>query len=298
MKEICLGTSLWGWTVDRLEAFRILDSFYSGGGRFVDTANNYPLNGRHDDFRKSPRYVSEWIKSTGVKDLKVTFKFGSLSNINQPVCDLSRDNALSQFELAQNYFAESFYCLMIHWDNRSVPCQLSDTLAGIESKLTSETRLGLSGIKYPQAYLSELENIGLNQVDIQVKHNFSTSDLKRYSILNKLNLRTWAYGISAGGIRLSEDDYDEKSYVKVVRSQDYHSSVMTEALKKKLLKWMDDIEEIENLYHLSMLFSENTPELFGYLVAPSTLSQMESIWRFRKKLSDISRLGVYNGLEQ
>ena len=43
-KTLVLGTALWGWGVDRNEAYKLLESFFENGGAVVDTSTNYPIN--------------------------------------------------------------------------------------------------------------------------------------------------------------------------------------------------------------------------------------------------------------
>jgi aryl-alcohol dehydrogenase-like predicted oxidoreductase len=116
VKELCLGTAMWGWSIDRGTAFSMLDYFYSVGGRHVDTANNYPLNENSCDYRKSPLFLSEWCKTRKVDDLKITYKIGSLSNINSPKNNLSPNHLNSQVSWAKDHFGENLSCIMIHWD--------------------------------------------------------------------------------------------------------------------------------------------------------------------------------------
>ena len=39
---VVLGGNVFGWTVDRSDAFRLLDAFVDHGGTTIDTADVYP----------------------------------------------------------------------------------------------------------------------------------------------------------------------------------------------------------------------------------------------------------------
>ena len=41
VSEVCLGAMMFGTTVERSQAYRLLDAFIDQGGNFIDTSNNY-----------------------------------------------------------------------------------------------------------------------------------------------------------------------------------------------------------------------------------------------------------------
>ena len=103
-KIIVLGTALWGWGVDRSMAYQMLDRFIMQGGRIVDTATNYPINKRPEDFGLAVKWISDWIVSNGTKDLCVLVKVGATDNMGG-----SRVNLCSSFILeAADYIKKSF----------------------------------------------------------------------------------------------------------------------------------------------------------------------------------------------
>lgn len=183
MKELCLGTAMWGWSVNKDTALSILDCFYEGGGRHVDTAYNYPLNGNSNDYRKSPLFLSEWCKSRRINDLKITFKVGSTTNTNNPENNLSPNYLNNQINWAKDYFSQNLHCVMLHWDNRKDLAQIQDTLEFLEILCDYDIDLGLSGIKYPELYKQSLEGIKKHGLNIQTKHNFLYSGFDNYKNL-------------------------------------------------------------------------------------------------------------------
>ena len=84
MKNLALGTAMWGWTVDKEICFKMLDLFYESGERYIDTACNYPINGLSKDRYASENIIAEWIKINGVNDLNIIYKLGSITNTNTP----------------------------------------------------------------------------------------------------------------------------------------------------------------------------------------------------------------------
>jgi aryl-alcohol dehydrogenase (NADP+) len=41
VSPLCLGTNVFGWSVDKDQSFEILDRYLELGGNFLDTADNY-----------------------------------------------------------------------------------------------------------------------------------------------------------------------------------------------------------------------------------------------------------------
>jgi aryl-alcohol dehydrogenase-like predicted oxidoreductase len=60
-----LGGNVFGWTVEREEGFRILDSFVERGGRMIDTSDSYPPGGEGGG---SEAMIGEWLASRGQRD--------------------------------------------------------------------------------------------------------------------------------------------------------------------------------------------------------------------------------------
>ena len=176
MKELCLGTAMWGWSVSKDTAFSILDYFYGEGGRHVDTANNYPLNGNKLDYRKSPLFISEWCHSRKVVDLKVTYKIGSLCNNNISEIDLTPSHIEKQILQAIDYFGDNLHCIMLHWDKRKNRILIDDTLEYLDILYDKGIELGLSGIDEPRIYKELLLNRKVLSLNIQAKHNFLYSN--------------------------------------------------------------------------------------------------------------------------
>lgn len=280
MKEKSLGTALWGWSVDADEAFKILDCFYGEGYRFLDTANNYPLNGNAINYRKAQLFVSDWCKVHGVNDLKITYKIGSLSNTNTPLNNLSSSFLLEQMSLLQEIFSDNLDCLMLHWDNRDDLKEVEETLKIIDYLKNQNINFGVSGIKNPFLYSSLLREKKLENLNIQIKHNFILSKIDHYSELFNLTPKFWAYGIAVSGLKLPDEKYTGKNYVTLARGKDYHKDIYTEKISSAIKKCIDINPRIKSMYHLAIVFSEFSRMLEGYLIAPSTVEQMRDINNF------------------
>lgn len=72
---LILGGNVFGWTLDRDGAFRILDAFYAGGGRMIDTADLY-----FEKLGASETMIGDWMRLRGRrKDVIITTKVGMLA---------------------------------------------------------------------------------------------------------------------------------------------------------------------------------------------------------------------------
>lgn len=56
----------------------------------VDAAVNYPINKNPDDFRAAEHILLDWVRTHGIRDLKITMKLGSLNNLRSPEHNLSK----------------------------------------------------------------------------------------------------------------------------------------------------------------------------------------------------------------
>ncbi len=288
--ELLLGTAMWGWTVAQNDCFRLLDAFYAAGFRGVDGATNYPINKVSGDFRKSERILLEWIRAHGVSDLRITMKVGSLDNLRSPECNLSKSFLLFCLEEYGNLFATNLETLMVHWDNRNEPDEISETMAGLGIIAGKGYRVGLSGIRFPEVYAMLNERFGLD-FSIQVKHNLLQSDYPRYAPFHGQR-RFFAYGMSAGGLKLDAEAYHAGSSLKV-RGGDTSNTAPLIAALAELLK---DAPPLQHLSHAGMLYAYHHPDMAGLLIGVSSMEQLSDSLNFYEALRQTDCREVYRRL--
>jgi aryl-alcohol dehydrogenase-like predicted oxidoreductase len=73
---LILGGNTFGWTADRDATFAILDAFYAGGGRMVDTADVYWAFSPGNTGGESETLIGEWTHARGHRDVIVATKVG------------------------------------------------------------------------------------------------------------------------------------------------------------------------------------------------------------------------------
>jgi len=72
---IVLGGNVFGWTIDQDQSFRVLDAFFEGGGRMIDTAEGYSNWVPGHKGGESEAILGAWIESRGVRaDLRIATK--------------------------------------------------------------------------------------------------------------------------------------------------------------------------------------------------------------------------------
>lgn len=74
---LVLGGNVFGWTADEDASFAVLDAFYEGGGRMVDTADVYSAWVPGHKGGESERVLGKWLESRGVRgDMRIHTKTG------------------------------------------------------------------------------------------------------------------------------------------------------------------------------------------------------------------------------
>ena len=65
---LVLGGNVFGWTADRDTSFAVLDAFFAGGGRMIDTADVYSAWIPGHVGGESETVMGEWMKARGNRD--------------------------------------------------------------------------------------------------------------------------------------------------------------------------------------------------------------------------------------
>ena len=311
-KSFLLGTAQWGWNTPKQEAFRLMDAWLAAGHRNVDCATNYPLNRHPADFRMAEKILREYVQAHGLRDLRVTMKIGSLDNMRSPEVNLSPSFILMMGEEYYRLFDENLRCLMFHWDNR-------DDATAIRASLESLARLqreagiqpGLSGIKFPEAYLKANEELNL-AFDIQLKHNVFQSDLERYkpfanhqSPINEstdhqsTNHRFFAYGINGGGVKLDEH-YEPDSVFLARGGQPEKVAATLEKIRNLLPDWNTAFVRppVKTMNHIGLIYAGLHPELSGIVLGVSSVGQLRETLDFWRNLGTFDYGDVFQGLNK
>lgn len=75
--RLVLGGNVFGWTIDQDRSFAVLDAFYEGGGRMIDTAEGYSAWVPGNKGGESETVIGAWLESRGVRaDMRIGTKTG------------------------------------------------------------------------------------------------------------------------------------------------------------------------------------------------------------------------------
>lgn len=272
MKQLILGTALWGWSVNRETAFALLDAFYSRGFRWVDTAANYPIDKNQDHLGLAEKFLAQWLAAHGVRDLRVVAKIGSVSNDGGPAADLSPARIERLALRYHSLFEGNLAFLSVHWDNRDKPEDIAATLEAL-SQAGGSSVIGLSGILHPEVYAGEGRRLKLRFIT-QAKHNVFVSDLPRYAPLAQLS-SFWVYGLNCGGLGFSPggEAFSSMSLRQV-------KNPLAGAVRDSLLRFSGSAEKeygiaLGSFNRLGMAFAYGSPGVDGLIIGPSKVSQFE-----------------------
>jgi aryl-alcohol dehydrogenase-like predicted oxidoreductase len=277
-KRVVLGTALWGWGVDKHEAFQILDHFMESGGTVVDVATNYPINKVASDYGLALEYISDWIKSRQHNGLQVILKLGALDNLGSNQFDLSRDRIARIVDEADRKLGKSLFCISVHWDNRD---QSLDDYAGIEETAkelqelsASGFEIGLSGIKNPAAY-KKCINLCPNDLWIQVKENLLTHQARDSYEQVFPDAKYLAYGLNMGGLKIDENRPESSKQLRNIT----YPTWLVDSIRRFLTE-NDLYPEVRTVSDLTLFHAFCNRRLSGVILGPRTKAQLREALGF------------------
>jgi aryl-alcohol dehydrogenase-like predicted oxidoreductase len=68
VSPLCLGGNVFGWTVDELQSFALLDEFVGAGFNFIDTADVYSAWAPGNAGGESETIIGRWMSARGNRD--------------------------------------------------------------------------------------------------------------------------------------------------------------------------------------------------------------------------------------
>jgi aryl-alcohol dehydrogenase-like predicted oxidoreductase len=68
VSPLCLGTNIFGWTINEAESFAVLDAFAAAGGTFLDTADSYSSWVPGNAGGESETIIGDWMAARGNRD--------------------------------------------------------------------------------------------------------------------------------------------------------------------------------------------------------------------------------------
>jgi len=142
VSRFCLGCMYFGTTIDQETSFRLLDTFYEAGGRFLDTANAYAWWVDGGDNGISEALIGRWMKARGNRDeIILATKVGAQplgthgdwrDNVEGLSAAAIERGVEQSLERIQTDFVDLYYA---HIDHRQTP--LTETLGALNEVVRS-----------------------------------------------------------------------------------------------------------------------------------------------------------------
>lgn len=282
-KQLVLGTALWGWGIEREQAYRLLEQFLLSGGTMVDTATNYPINKREEDFGLAVRWIADWVGHNGNSSLALTVKIGSKDNQGSPDVNLAPDAIERASSILHSQFGAALSCVSIHWDNRSDKDVQGATIAETVEAMSCLERqglgIGLSGIRHPELYY-KANPLLAQKWTIQVKENLKTHAARSAYEAWFPDANYLAYGINLGGLKTEAS--------KTNSSMELRNINIPHAFTEKLVEFINAAHEFEprptTLNELALAASFVNPALSGIVIGPRNTEQLDSTLDYWKLL--------------
>lgn len=290
-KKLVLGTALWGWGIERREAYQLLEHFLQSGGSIVDTATNYPINKHKEDFGLAVSWMADWVQQHGDSSLELIVKIGSRDNMGSPDVNLTPDHIERAADTLKNQFANELSCISIHWDNRADDehqmAAIAQTVEAMSKLEQAGLSIGLSGIKYPQLYFKADPALAEKWI-IQVKENFMTRAAREA-------YQTWfpkamylAYGINLGGLKIEAPKTNSSIELRQIN--------IPQLLTERLGHFLNSDHGFEprpmTLNELALAASYVNPTLSGVVIGPRNLQQLENTLAYWESLKEHANKSV------
>jgi aryl-alcohol dehydrogenase-like predicted oxidoreductase len=174
---LCLGTNVFGWTIDEQQSFAVLDAYAAAGGNFIDTADSYSSWTEGNSGGESETIIGRWMAARGNRDaMVVATKVGQMPGLTGLAPATIR--AAAEASLAR-LGTDRIDLYWAHIDDEGTP--LADTL-GAFGELIGEGKVRYAGASnYGAPRLAEALAVaragGLPEyVAVQPKYNLVARD--------------------------------------------------------------------------------------------------------------------------
>jgi aryl-alcohol dehydrogenase-like predicted oxidoreductase len=137
---LCLGSNIFGWTIDEVESFAVLDAYAAAGGNFIDTADSYSTWVDGNRGGESEAIIGRWLATRGNRDeMVLATKVGKLpgsTGLSGPTIRRAAEASLARL---RSDHIDLYYA---HLDDESTP--LAETL-GAFAELVREGKVRAIG---------------------------------------------------------------------------------------------------------------------------------------------------------
>lgn len=279
---LTFGCNVFGWTVDKKQSFKLLDTFVDAGFNFIDTADTYSWWADGNKGGESEAIIGDWFAERKNRDnIILSTKVGSKNN-EHPV-NISKKFILKSVEDSLRRLKTDYIDLyQTHFDDESTPVE--ETLAAYQ-QLIEEGKVRVIGTSNmsPERIreslkASEKENLPKYQT-LQPLYNLM--EREKYEkelrgVVEKNNLGVLSYFSLASGFLTgkyrSKNDLDKSQ-----RGDGVEKYLNNKGFK--VLEALDKVSEKHDTTQasISLAWLMARPTITAPIVSATSLKQMESI---------------------
>jgi aryl-alcohol dehydrogenase-like predicted oxidoreductase len=148
---LCLGTNVFGWTIDEQQSHAVLDAFAEAGGNFLDTADVYAAWGDGNSGGESEQIIGNWMAARGNRDkIVVGTKVGQLAGREGLSAETVVGAAEDSLRRLQTDYIDLYYA---HIDDRDTP--LEETLGALDELVKAGKVRAIAASNYSADRLGE-----------------------------------------------------------------------------------------------------------------------------------------------
>jgi aryl-alcohol dehydrogenase-like predicted oxidoreductase len=200
---IVLGGNVFGWTADEAASFAVLDRFYEGGGRMIDTAQGYSdwVPGHRGG--ESEAMIGRWLAQSGVRaDMRIATKTG----MHGEAGDLRPDRLAAELDRSlERLGTDTIDLYYAHRDDAATP--QDEVAAGFDALVDAGKVREIGASNFTLARLSSLNEAAhhagtrrftvlQNEYNL-VNRNDYGADLQAYCVTHGVAMLPF-YGLAAG----------------------------------------------------------------------------------------------------
>src|SRR5437868_11794233 len=152
---LCLGGNVFGWTADEKTSFAVLDTYFAGGGNFIDTADVYSTWVPGHTGGESEAIIGRWMSTRKNRDrVVIATKIGSRMGTAPNARGLSRRYIMEEVEASLKRLQTDYIDLyQSHRDDPSTP--LDETMATFDELVRQGKVRYVGASNYSAARLRE-----------------------------------------------------------------------------------------------------------------------------------------------
>ena len=200
---LVLGGNVFGFTADEGTSFAILDRFYEGGGRMIDTAQGYSVWVPGHVGGESETVIGKWLASRGVRsEMRIATKTGMAGNPGDLAPQKVAEELAKSLERLQTDYVDLYYA---HRDEPETP--LEEVARGFDTLVKQGVAREIGASNYDAARLAAVHVVaaanGLtpftvlqNEYNLVERQDYP-SELQRLCIDRGIAMLPW-FGLAAG----------------------------------------------------------------------------------------------------